>query len=161
MTIWDLCKTVYEIRNGLDRCKSLNDLVSRSKLEKAILQTSEAFPDRKDARDVAAHPSDLTTMTPARIARHSYDGPLEEFGLTARDGVTGTFMYHVSLGDGSIISSFEGRVIRAKINAETLSTLDRIRNQVYAAFAPAEIEMKRIMLKRLGLPPEKFFHDDL
>lgn len=156
ITTWDFCKTVYEIRNGLDRCKTLYALVERRSIEKAISRITKAFPDRVDTRDIAAHPVDYTSKTPEAIAKHSFVGSLEKPGLSIANGA---FLYHISLKGGEVVSSLSGRVVTAKVNLETHSELEQICAHVYDAFTQAEVALKKQRMIQMGLPAELFDDD--
>ncbi|WP_334522869.1 hypothetical protein [Bradyrhizobium sp. AZCC 2230] len=134
MTIWDFAKTVYEIRRSLERCKSLDDKVSKPQLEKVMAGLSKHFPDRKEARDTAAHPADFTSENPNAIEKHKLKTDFTAPGLST---VAGTFLFGATFEDGSVVFSHEGSTVQAKVNRESLDALTSLRDEMYACFKEA------------------------
>jgi hypothetical protein len=152
MTIQNFSKTVYDIRKCLDRIPTLNGLVSRRELEKPIAALSVAFPDKKIARNVSAHPADMRKH-PKEVARHATNEHVIRGGLN----ITGarTTLHDVSLGDGTILWTHEGKVIEIQISDKSHATLCDITAQVYACFENAAVVTQEAFLRGLrASPPE-------
>jgi len=134
MTIWDFAKTIYEIRRSLDACDSLKGKVSRPQLEKVMAGLSKHFPDRKEARDTAAHPADFTSENPRMVEKHRLKQDFEAPGFKT---VAGTFLYGVAFGDGSVVFSHEGTTVQAKVDKQSLDALTALRDEMWACFEEA------------------------
>jgi hypothetical protein len=153
ITIWDFSTTIYGIRKNLERCKSLNELVHRPTLEKVLKQLSADFPDRENARHAAAHPADMKRSS-KELARHSVDGPIERPGIKVEEGAKGTFLGNFST-DGTVVTTYKGEIIEAKITRESLAALASLRDEMYACFKPAEQALMEALLASRVVPSDK------
>lgn len=155
ITVWDFSTTCYNIRSGLDRCPSLNAMVDRRDLERALKRVSEAFPDRKKARHAAAHMADFQKSA-KEIARHSLRGPRNDWLLHAEEGGS-LFLGHGSM-DGTVMYTSDGNLVAMEVTEASLQILVAIADEMWACFRGAIRETHRRMAIRFGLPdlPEEF-----
>ena len=146
MTIWDFTRTVVEIRYNLDSCPSLNALVPRPQLEKALGEMGKAFPNRKYTRHAAAHPADMGKTRKERN-RHATSEKIELDGFLSSGG--NVSLSSVITGDGVVSWTYEGRLIQAHINEGGLANLIRIREMVFECFSNAEKETRGRLKERM------------
>jgi hypothetical protein len=145
MTIWDFATAMHLVRKNLDACPTVNAMVDRSQLERAIALFHQSFPNAKHIRHAAAHPAEIHG-TPARTALNSHEGSYDD-GFIRIDNsygtvITGTF-------NRQVLATIYGQIIGYELSQASVDKLAAVLTAVNAALTPASETLHAQHMQRL------------
>lgn len=141
VTLWDFRQTVHSINRQRLRCPTINSLLDTYTLDKAARRTTKELPDAKTMRDMASHQREL------KVGRNSRKGAFEIEGLID-NGSDAPIIVACAIVGRSVHWTANEKTLQFEMSETTLTTLEEIRDEIYASVRPATEHLSKIRLQK-------------
>lgn len=142
---WDFQETMQGVCRNLGESPTLRQMITDTDLYEIIEQFKHIFPNAKDLRHGAAHPSAGLNFFQKHATEH-LDGNVTGIELRGVENVVVN-----ALHGRTLLITFEKKCMQLDITEETLQTLCKFRKKTYDVFRPATEKMKQMWFEKYGL----------